>query len=170
MRLEIRGVRFTCTAPTRWPPLHMHMKENNDFGYATVDIKTSVQLLSCPQNITFYCWSSIKSLIWQVFMMLESNDNTLDMNFSVKHEGDCIWCMRPPAVYDVLNVETSDTTILPVCTREQVQRAWQAGSMVDASDNIEDLAEAIRDDVVPTVEVSAVNDDAVVSAENIESV
>ncbi len=102
--------------------------------------------------------------------MLESNDNTLDMNFSVKHEGDCIWCMRPPAVYDVLNVETSDTTILPVCTREQVQRAWQAGSMVDASDNIEDLAEAIRDDVVPTVEVSAVNDDAVVSAENIESV
>ncbi len=23
--LEIRGLRFTCTAPTRWPPLHAYI-------------------------------------------------------------------------------------------------------------------------------------------------
>ncbi len=36
--------------------------------------------------------------------------------------------------------------------------------------NIEELAEAVQDEVVPTVEVSVVNDEAMVSAENIESV
>lgn len=58
---------------------------------------------------------------------------------------DSICCMRPPAVYDVLNVETLDTSVLRVRTREQVQRARQAGTRVDASDNIEDLAEAAGD-------------------------
>ncbi len=43
----------------------------------------------------------------------------------------------------------------------------ESAAGVDASDNIEDLAEAVRDDVVPTVEVSVVNDDAVVSAESL---
>ncbi len=48
----------------------------------------------------------------------------------------------------------------------------ESAAGVDASDNIEDLAEAVRDEVVPTVEVSVVNDEAVVSADilNIESV
>ncbi len=62
--LEIRGVRFTCTAPTRWPPLHMHMKENNDFGYATVDIKIQSQNINTvgPVSRVWYgkflwCWS-----------------------------------------------------------------------------------------------------------------
>ncbi len=52
----------------------------------------------------------------------------------------------------------------------QENRCRESAAGVDASDNIEDLAEAVRDEVVPTVEVSVVNDDAVVSAESIESV
>lgn len=41
-----------------------------------------------------------------------------------------------------------------------------AGSSVEASDNVKDSAEATRDDVVPPVEVSVVNADAVLSADD----
>ncbi len=27
--LEIRGMRFNCTAPTRWPPLHIHQRKKS---------------------------------------------------------------------------------------------------------------------------------------------
>lgn len=55
---------------------------------------------------------------------------------------DSIWCMRPPAVYDVLNVETSDTT--------QAFKERQDASV-----------EAAPDDAVPLAEVSVANFDAV---------
>ncbi len=50
------------------------------------------------------------------------------------------------------------------------EKGAESAAGVDAPDNIEELAEAVQDEVVPTVEVSVVNDEAMVSAENIESV
>ncbi len=103
----------------------------------------------------------------QVFMMLESNDNILDINFRVKHEGGSY--MVYVTTGSVRCFECGDIGHKRLaCPHKRTGAESAAG--VDAPDNIEDLAEAIQDEVVPTVEVSVVNDEAVVSAENIESV
>ncbi len=59
----------------------------------------------------------------------------LDINFRVKHEGGSYMVYATPAVYDVLNVETSDTSVLRARTREQVQRAQQ-GLMLQITSKI----------------------------------
>ncbi len=95
-------------------------------------------------------------------MMLESNDNILDINFRVKHEGESY--MVYATTGSVRCFECGDIGHKRLaCPHKRTGAESAAG--VDASDNIEDLAEAVRDEVVPTVEVSVVNDEAVVSAD-----
>ncbi len=70
--LEIRGVRFTCTAPTNWPPLHMNFF-NGSFCW------------SLTANVTL-----LKTIIWKwcssssfAFVIQVRNDISVDKKISV---------------------------------------------------------------------------------------
>ncbi|RXN23771.1 Homeobox goosecoid [Labeo rohita] len=101
--------------------------------------------------------------------MLESNDNILDINFRVKHEGGSY--MVYATTGSVRCFECGDVGHKRLaCPHKRTSAKSAAEPRVDASDNIEDLVEAVQDDVVPTAEVSAVNAGAVSPADNVENI
>lgn len=75
-------------------------------------------------------------------MMLGSNDNTLDINFWVKHEGGSYMVYATTGSLRCFKCGDIGHKRL-VCPHKRTGAESVAGLRVDASDNIEDLAEAV---------------------------
>lgn len=100
-----------------------------------------------------------------VYMVLESPENTLDINFRVKHEGRLY--MVYATTGSIRCFECGDIGHKRLaCPHKKTGEESAAGPENGVANNNVDLVAASKDEVVPLVEVSAVNsDDAVLVAD-----
>ncbi len=153
--LVINGVQLSTTLYT--------IHKSHDFKFPVI---VSDEFLQCKlarfgkvvspfKTISLGCkHSSLRHVVSfrkQVFMMLESNDNTLDIYFHVKHDGGSYMVYATTGSVRCFECGEIGHKHL-ACPHNRTGAESAAGSRVDASYNIEDLAKAVRHDVVPTVD------------------